>query len=109
VNNSAAIAWADPFNLVSPTNRGDGVPDRWVGAAGVTCTSADDCDAANVVAVRVHVLARGESLTPGYTDTKTYRLGSIAAALGPFNDGFKRHVFSTTIRLVNPAGRRDTP
>lgn len=109
VNNSAAIAWADPFNLLSPTNRGDGVPDRWVGAAGVTCNSADDCDAANVVAVRVHVLARSESLTRGYTDTKTYRLGGIAAAMGPFNDGFKRHVFSTTIRLVNPAGRRDTP
>jgi Tfp pilus assembly protein PilW len=109
VNNSAAIAWADPFNLVSPTNRGDGVPDRWVGAAGVTCNSAADCDAANVVAVRVHVLARSESLTRGYTDTKTYRLGGIAAAMGPFNDGFKRHVFSTTIRLVNPAGRRDTP
>jgi len=109
VNNSAAIAWADPLNLVSPTNRGDGVPDRWVGAAGVTCVSANNCDAANIVAVRIHVLARSESLTQGYTDTKTYNLGSIAAAMGPFNDGFKRHVFSTTIRLVNPAGRRDTP
>jgi Tfp pilus assembly protein PilW len=108
VNNSAAIAWADPLNLVSPTNRGDGVPDRWV-AADVACVSADNCDAANVVAIRVHVLARSESVTQGYTDTKTYNLGSIAAAIGPFNDGFKRHVFSTTIRLVNPAGRRDTP
>lgn len=109
VNNSVAIAWADSLNLISPTNRGDGVPDQWVGAAGVTCVSADDCDAANVVAARIHVLARSESLTPGYTDTKTYNLGSIATAMGPFNDGFKRHVFSTTIRLVNPAGRRDTP
>lgn len=109
VNNSVAIAWADPMNLVSPTNRGDGVPDRWVGAADVTCVTVDNCDAANVVAVRIHVLARSESLTQGYTDTKTYNLGSIAAAMGPFNDGFKRHVFSTTIRLVNPIGRRDTP
>jgi type IV pilus assembly protein PilW len=29
--------------------------------------------------------------------------------MGPFNDSFKRHVFSTTVRLVNPAGRRETP
>lgn len=107
VKNSATIAWADPFNLISPTNRGDGVPDRWVDAAGVTCASADVCDAANVVAVRIHVLARSLEPTPGYTDSKTYQLGGTS--MGPFNDGFKRHVFSTTVRLVNPAGRRDTP
>ena len=107
VKNSVAIAWADPLNLVSPTNRGDGVPDQWVDAAGVTCTSADVCDAANIVSARIHVLARSLELTPGYTDGKTYQLGGTS--MGPFNDGFKRHVFSTTIRFVNPAGRRDTP
>ncbi|MHB1054093.1 MAG: PilW family protein [Thiobacillus sp.] len=107
VKNSAAIAWADPFNLISPTNRGDGVPDKWVDAAGVTCASADVCDAANVVAVRIHVLARSLEPTPGYADSKTYQLGGTS--MGPFIDGFKRHVFSTTVRLVNPAGRRDTP
>lgn len=107
VNNSVAIAWADPFNLVSPTNRGDGVPDRWVDAAGVTCASAAVCDAANIVSARIHVLARSLEPTPGYADGKTYRLGGTS--MGPFNDGFKRHVFSTTVRLVNPAGRRDTP
>jgi Tfp pilus assembly protein PilW len=107
VNNSVAVAWADPLNLVSPTNRGDGVPDTWVSASGLTCASAASCAAANVVAVKIHVLARSETATKGYTDTKTYTLGGTT--MGPFNDGFKRHVFSTTVRLANPAGRRDTP
>lgn len=108
VDNTAAIVWADPLNKVSPTNRGDGIPEGdYVTAAGVTCASAASCPAANVVAVRIHVLARSLEVTPGYTDTKTYQLGD--QTLGPFNDGFKRHVFSTTVRLVNPAGRRDTP
>jgi hypothetical protein len=105
---TASVIWADPLNKVSPTNRGDGIPEGdYVNAAGLTCTSVTDCKAANVVAVRIHVLARNLQATPGYTDTKTYQLGD--QTMGPFNDGFKRHVFSTTVRLVNPAGRRDTP
>jgi Tfp pilus assembly protein PilW len=109
VNYTAPVVWADPMNKVSPTNRGDGVPENYVNAAGVTCTGTGigQCGAANVVAVRIHVLARSLEPTPGYIDSKTYRLGD--QTLGPFNDGFKRHVFSTTVRLVNPAGRRDTP
>ena len=102
------IVWTDPLNKTSPTNRGDGVADgSYVDASGVTCNSVSDCKAANVVAVRIHVLARSLEATPGYTDSKTYTLGGTT--MGPFNDGFKRHVFSTTVRLVNPAGRRDTP
>lgn len=95
-------------NYVGAVNRGDGVADQFVTAAGLTCNSATDCAAANVVAMRIHVLARNLEPTPGYTDTKTYTLGD-AATLGPYGDGFKRHVFTTTVRLVNPAGRRETP
>lgn len=96
-------------NYVGAVNRGDGIPDgNFVSAAGLTCTSAAACAAANVVAVRVHVLARSSEATQGYTDTKTYAMGS-AGTMGPFNDGFKRHVFTTTVRLVNPSGRRETP
>ncbi len=49
------------------------------------------------------------SVTPvdGYTDTRTYQLGG--ATLGPFNDRFQRKVFSTTVRLANVSGRRETP
>lgn len=106
VNYAAAINWADPMNLTSPTNRGDGVPD----GAFVKCTDAAPCTVAqlmNVVAVKIYVLARADKVSSGYIDTKTYSLGTTT--LGPFNDGFKRHVFSTTVRLVNVSNRRETP
>jgi len=106
VNYADAVHWANAENLTSPTNRGDGVPD----GAFIKCTSAIPCTAAqlaNVVAVKLYVLARANSVSPGYTDTKTYALGSTT--LGPYNDGFKRHVFSTTVRLNNVSGRRETP
>jgi type IV pilus assembly protein PilW len=106
VNYASAVTWADPANLKTPTNRGDGVPD----GAFVKCTDAVPCTAnqlANTVVVKLYVLARADKISPGYTDTKTYALGSTT--LGPYNDGFKRHVFSTTVRLNNIAGRRETP
>ena len=106
VDYTAAINWADPINLTSPTNRGDGVPN----GAFVKCTDAAPCTDAqlmNVVAVKIYVLARADKVSPGYIDTKTYRLGSTV--LGPFSDGFKRHVFSTTVRLINVSNRRETP
>ena len=62
----------------------------------------------NVTSARIYVLARSREASPNYTDTKTYTLGS-AGDVGPFNDNFKRHVFTTTVRLTNVAGRRVTP
>lgn len=106
VNFGAVIAWANANNKTSPTNRGDGVPD----GAYVRCTTATPCTAAklaNVVAVKIYILARSDVATTGYTDDKTYALGSTT--LGPFNDGFKRHLFSQTMRLTNVAARRETP
>ena len=106
VNYTQAIIWASTTNLTSPTNRGDGSPDGTF----KTCTTASPCTAAdltNVVAVKLYVLARNREATRGYNDTKTYSLGSTA--LGPFNDGFKRHVFSTSVRLTNVSTRRETP
>jgi type IV pilus assembly protein PilW len=109
VNYGEDIQWEDATKKYKALNRGDGVADGdFVSAADLTCNGPADCDSANVVAVRIHVLARSEQPTPGYTDTKTYRLGN-APAVGPFNDGFKRHVFSTTVRLNNISGRRETP
>ncbi len=106
VDYASKVNWADPANLKTPTNRGDGVPD----GAFVKCTDAVPCTTdqlTNTVAVKLYVLARADKISPGYTDTKTYALGSIT--LGPYNDGFKRHVFSTTVRLNNISGRRETP
>jgi type IV pilus assembly protein PilW len=106
VNHASAITWADPDTRTTPTNRGDGAPD----GAFIRCTTAAPCNVdqlVNATAVRIHLLVRNLTPTAGYTDTKTYNLG--ATTLGPFNDGFKRHVFSTTVRLVNISARRETP
>jgi type IV pilus assembly protein PilW len=89
--------------------RGDGVADQFVTAAGLTCISAADCVAANVVEVRIHLLARSPEPTPGYIDSKSYQLGGVTINAADLPAGFKRHVFTTTVRLVNPAGRRETP
>ncbi len=106
VNYTQGAVWADPTNLVTLQNRGDGIPD----GAFVRCTTARPCTAqqlANVTAVKLYVLARNRERTAGYNDGKTYTLG--IAEQGPFGDDFKRHVFSTTVRLINISGRRETP
>jgi type IV pilus assembly protein PilW len=90
---------------VSIDNPGDGSADEFK-----RCTAATPCslyDLSNVVAVKLYVLVRNTVATPGYADTKSYQLGSSAIAAA--NDGFKRHVFATTVRLVNPSGRREIP
>ena len=61
----------------------------------------------NVMALQVHVLARTLEQTVGAADTKTYVLGT-AGGVTP-GGRFRRHVFTSEVRLVNPAGRRETP
>lgn len=120
VDYSAAINWNPAGQWTTATNRGDGVPDgtppfvHCPSTSRFACTTNNATTAAalaNVVAVRIWVLARADQATPGYTDRKTYTLGSEGGGqtLGPFNDGFKRRVFATTVRLVNVTGRRETP
>ena len=105
INYAQQIDWLDPTTRTTPRNRGDGAPD----GAFVSCSSAA-CTVdqlMNVTAVKLYLLIRSREPTPGYTDTKTYTLGGTV--VGPFNDDFKRHVYETTIRLPNIAGRRQTP
>ncbi|QOF77145.1 PilW family protein [Variovorax sp. 38R] len=104
VNYAQAIAWADAADKSTPANRGDGSPDGAFVHCGATCT-ADQL--VNVVAVKLHVLARAAAISPGHTDTRRYQMGAVA--LGPFNDHYKRHAFATTVRLTNVTGRRETP
>ncbi|UHD16156.1 PilW family protein [Thiocapsa bogorovii] len=61
----------------------------------------------NVVAVRIHLIARNVLPTDGYEDERTYRLGS-EGEFGPFQDSFKRQAYSKTVRLNNIAGPRET-
>jgi type IV pilus assembly protein PilW len=107
VDYTTEIEWENELTKEVATNRGDGIPDD----AFVRCDSVTPCDQAdlmNTTAVRIYVLARSREETPGYTDTKVYTLGT-APGLGPYNDGFKRHVYTTTVRLPNVSGRRERP
>ncbi len=63
----------------------------------------------NVVSVRLNVIARNIETTAGHTNTNvSYTLGQ-AGTFGPFNDSYKRRVFTQTVRLTNPSGRRERP
>jgi hypothetical protein len=115
VSYTGAIAWADPTEKTSPTNRGDGAPDEFV-----RCTSATPCTAAqltNVVAVKLYLLVRSRDRTPDHRDDRTYCLGERDADGGcpgentipAANDNYKRHVFATSVRLTNVSARRETP
>ena len=64
-------------------------------------------DWANVVTVKVHLLARSTELTGGFEDLKTYAMGT-AGAVSPAaaERGYKRHLFVQSVRLTNPSSRR---
>ena len=90
---------------ISATNPADGNADRYQ-----ACSAATPCtlnELGNVVALKLHLLVRNVEPTPGHTDDKGYTVGPLAIAA--MNDNYKRHVFSTTVRLVNPSSRRETP
>ena len=84
----------------------DGVPDEYVADPGTIARWA------NVVTVQFYILARNIDTSPNYTDTKTYSLGkdaSGAAITVAGSGGYRRHVYSGLVRIMNPASRRDTP
>jgi type IV pilus assembly protein PilW len=97
---------------------GDGSPDAYTSdptnftyAGCTTCTASNNWS--NAMTAKIYVLARTLEASAGFTDNKTYQLGLAAdgtvVTAGPFNDGFRRHVYSAAVRLMNPSGRRDTP
>lgn len=105
VNYAQGVSWADSSTKTSPTNRGDGSPDGSFIHCGSTSCTADQL--VNVVEARLYVVARTRSPTPGYSSDKTYALGSTT--LGPYTDGYKRHLFTSSATLVNVSRRRQTP
>ncbi len=93
---------------------GDGQPDVFTAdptayACG-TCTAASNW--ANVVAVRINLLARNIEASPAFADPKTYTVGLDASGapitVAP-HDGYRRHAYSTTVRVVNVSQRRESP
>lgn len=117
---------------------GDGTPDVFTtdpdladyDADGAATATFADCAAhaaqciqnwRNVVALRLNILARNSEPTRDHVETKVYTLGfnddgTSRCAYDPdldgtcesFGDDYKRHVYQTTVRLNNPAGRRDS-
>lgn len=92
----------------------DGTPDVYTadpsiygGCAAAACVE----NWRDVMSAKINVLARNVDRTSGLTDAKTYTLGQkadgSANTFGPFNDAYKRHAYTSVVRLGNPAGRRE--
>ena len=105
------------FEYGMDTN-GDGGPEQFTAdVENFTYPGCAACDPganwASVMAVRVHVLARALDISPGHIDTKVYTLGrdeaGSAVLAGPFNDGYRRNVYTSVVRVMNPSTRRETP
>lgn len=84
----------------------DGQPNTFVTTGSGVINGAAPNVWQNVVSVRLHLLTRSTQPTPGFSDTRTYRLGPDVAASAPA-DGNKRTLMTTTVRLHNVGGRRE--
>lgn len=97
----------DPLDTTAGADGSKGVPDIFRIDLNPDTTAADG-KWTNVVAVRLHLLSRTTERTNGYSDaTKTYALGPVN--INGDTSGFKRRVYTSTVRIINVAGRRETP
>lgn len=90
---------ADPTNAVDPTV-----------AAGCSAGSCGPRNWHNVLTVRLNLVARNTQETPGFKDTRQYKLGHKADGTeyvqAAANDAYKRHVFQSLVPMPNPIGRK---
>lgn len=104
----------DTPSTVSPDTGliGDGSPDRYALAPTLA-------ELPNIVTARVDLLVRNTEPSAGYSDTKVYELGvnplsptsaavSIDAAAS-LETNYRRHVYSSEVRLVNMSARKEIP
>lgn len=63
---------------------------------------------ANVMTVRINLLARNTEPSGNWKDDRTYDLG-LAGTVGPFNDAYKRHAYSGVARVINVSALRELP
>lgn len=90
---------------IDTTTGGDGGTDEY--RLATNDGLVDTKNWADVMSVKIYVLAREVQENKDYTDTQTYTMGSKTIAA--FNDHYKRNVLSTTVRLTNVSGRRELP
>lgn len=98
----APLGTACPLSAL-PANC-DGAPDLYVTASQIPTNNWRDW--ANVVTVRVNLLARSLETSPGYTDNKSYDLGT-GTLISPTDKRYPRHVFSQVLRIHHTGGWRD--
>lgn len=91
----------------------DGVPD------GNYQQSPSLADWANVMGVNLYLLSRNPDISADASATKTYNMG-VAGGYTPCSTAsptlsanpecfYKRHAYTSTVRLTNASGRRETP
>jgi type IV pilus assembly protein PilW len=83
---------------------GDGVADTIR-----QCDSTTPCtaiDFSNVVTVQVNIVARNTETSPSFVDDKTYSLG-LKGYTTATNDHYRRHSYSSLVRMNNIAQRRE--
>lgn len=81
--------------------RDDGSTNRYYTASAISCWK----DWSNVVAVRIHLLARSTDADASFTDTKTYTLGVVSVT--PTDTHYRRNVYSESVRIVHNSDRRE--
>lgn len=64
---------------------------------------------ADVIAVKVYLIARNSEPTAGYVDSNSYTLGDEVFEVADEFKSYKRQMYSTTVNLRNIAGRRELP
>ena len=107
IDDSPAVVNADTNQI------GDGVANCYKTNPGGAGTGSLGCTAlaavsswANVVAVKVNLIARNTEATKGFADAKKYNKGLEGDTL-VLGGEFKRHAYSSLARLVNVSGRRE--
>ena len=81
---------------------GNGSPDVWLAAP---AAGGGASQWSNVMAVKLHFITRSLDKVQGraLAGAQTFQLGGLGALTTP-DDGYKRLLYSATIRLVNPSG-----
>ena len=101
------VAGIDQFQIeYGIDTNGDSIPDVYTsdpgsygGCTGVGCQT----NWRNVVTARLYILAKNMQPSSGFTDTHVYTAGGNT--YGPYNDAYKRHLYTSLVRFNNIAGR----
>jgi type IV pilus assembly protein PilW len=109
-----SVSFSDPVSVAEGIERieydygidtnSDGTADNWSRCTGTTC----EAQWANVVAVRISVLARNAERSGGFTDSKTYSMGLLGDVTPDASvASYKRHAYQGLVRMNNVSMGRE--